>query len=286
MIRAVTFVLVALSALRPFPLLAQESQPRSSSPQEAAREVFNEMVNMELNPSDGHRLAPELVEQQKAARERREAAIRSSPGAFVPLVREALVLPKPEELHVPTTPKGLYSDGTEAHREQEAGCTVAARILSLFPADMGDPLLVEYFGKVQAAVRSHAKLAAAESAELKRAGDPDKEKLAMLMAGRRGQWYQGRCYELINAAAAARSEVLVEAVFAAFANGDRIGLNQNAVAYLETFPKRREEFIGRLKEILATGHGLEVDRSYNIKLSIKRMENAGKPPEKPEAEKR
>lgn len=238
-----------------------------------ARTIFADMVAEQLKPVRDHKLSPDRVRENKGTREERERAIRADPAAFVPLIREALTLPKPEALQVPTTPEGHVTDGSEQYQKQIASGRVAATALSLLPADVRDPILRESFDKTLALARPLIERGTVEVKDWVAAGRPETGLLAVKITGRRVSWFTGRCAELINSAAAAHSEVLVEPVFALFLNDHLVsGVNQQAVAYLEKFPPRYEEFIRRLNEILDSGRPIEFDRTYNIEQSIKRMQ--------------
>lgn len=238
-----------------------------------ARSIFSDMVAEQMKPMRDHRLSPELVRQKQETREHREKAIRTDPGAYVPLIREALTLPKPEDLQVPTTPEGRLTDGTEQYQKQIASRKVAAQVLSLLPADVRDPILRESFERAYAVARSERAIAVAERERWRRAGADERDKAKGVLAIRRLQWFEGACIELIDAAAAAKSEVLLEPVFAAIADsGSDVGLNQQVGKYLEALVERRDEILRRLSDLLAEIHAIDRVRKHDIDKWIKRME--------------
>lgn len=221
--------------------------------------------------------SPERFDQWKADQARLEANVRSSPKAYVPLIREALTLPKPEDLQVPTTQEGRLEDATEQYRKQLAGCGAAYQVLALLPAEMRDPILRETYDKMLAMSRTVGERYQPEMLEWVRAGRPKEDEAAVMTNNRRATWYFIQAAGAITCATKARSEVLVEPVFTLLASKDG-GLAQTCVTYLERFPLRHDEFLRRLNEILDSDgpdRPLDFDRRYNIEQSIKRMQ-AGK----------
>ncbi|MBX3376069.1 MAG: hypothetical protein KF678_03590 [Phycisphaeraceae bacterium] len=215
--------------------------------------------------------SPDRFDQWKAAQSRRETLVRSNPSSFVPVIREALRLPKPEDLQVPTTKEGRTEDAPEQYRKQLATCNAAYQVLALLPAVMRDPILRDTFDAMLTKGREAALRYQPEYLEWIRAGRPKDTEAAVMTNSRRASWYLFRAGGAITCATSARSEVLVEPVFALLAS-EGGGLAQTCVDYLERFPQRYEEFIRRLSEILDSGRPLGSDRRYNIEQAIKRME--------------
>jgi hypothetical protein len=168
------------------------------------------------------------------------------------------------------------TDGTEQYQKQIASRKVAAQVLSLLPADVRDPILRESFEAAYAMARTVRASAFAEHERWQRAGADKQDKMKLVMASRRTQWFDGACIELIDAAAAAKSEVLLEPVFAAIADsGSDVGRNQQVGKYLEALVERRDDILRRLSDLLAEIQPIDRVRKHEIDKWIKRME-AGK----------
>lgn len=264
MMRALRAVCVVVS-------LAATGLAQQPEKQSVARAVFAEMVADRMNPEEGHRLPPDHVRAKQALKERREEAIRADPGAFVPLVREALALPRPEDLQVPTTREGHLSDAPEQYQKQLAGCDVAYQILALLPAESRDPILRKTFDNMLAMARNLDERSQPEYSKWVRAGMPKKDEVSVRTNSRRAAWYYSRAAGAITCATTARSEVLIEPVFTLLASKSG-GLANTCVVYLERFPQRYDEFMRRLNEIVNSGPPLDFARQHNIEQSIKRMQ--------------
>lgn len=256
-------------------------QPQSSQPpresQVAAREMFSELVNEQLSPPEDPWVSPETTREQRETALRRNAMIRRNPAAFVPLIQEALAVPKLQETKVPTTPEGRRTDGSEEYQRFCASEAVACTILALLPAEIRDPILKESFDKTVTAAKPVADASLAEHAKWKAAGARPEDRLPVEIALRRSAMFTGRCRELVRAATAARSDVFIEPVFLWIAKGDQtISLRDHGIKYLEQFPSRREEFVRRLSETLTKNKELERDRRLEIEWAIQRLDTPNK----------
>ena len=199
-------------------------------------------------------------------RMRREAQVRAAPATFEPLVREALRLPPPKDVAVSEKRRAREGDEPEEFRRRTAKAMAAAQVLPLLGRKICDSLLTEFFPV-------HVELArAAEQDVVAKAAISETDR--RISAGR-AAWYASRCADLIGAATAAQSEVLLEPVFALIAGGKQLPwINLRAMTYLESFPQKRPEHVKRLKAILTSDRDLGSDRRHNIEKAIARMEQA------------
>lgn len=96
--------------------------------------ALEEMDERSINSLRWH-ASPDRFDQWKAAQSRRETLVRSNPSSFVPVIREALRLPKPEDLQVPTTREGRTEDAPE--RVSQALGELRRRVPRSGPASRG-----------------------------------------------------------------------------------------------------------------------------------------------------